>query len=229
VLTRLSRGQLAQLSQDLKTGKGLPNNEAGAQLASLGLTHEQAAKVVDLLIAERQASERHPLELVWSGPESAAAMTRDTSVVVAELVASARERVLISTYNVHRPREQFQGLASRMDAAPNLATRIFLNVMSAGSAAEFARAFWGDWPGARRPEVFYDPRSLDKGARAVLHAKCVVVDGRRALVTSANLSESAQERNFELGLLVESGSLAREIEAQFDSLITSGLAAQLPR
>ena len=42
----------------------------------------------------------------------------------------------------------------------------------------FADRFWTkDWPGSTRPQVFYDPRSLELDGRvSVLHAKAVVVD-----------------------------------------------------
>ena len=57
-----------------------------------------------------------------------------------------------------------------------------------------------DWPGASKPAVYYDPRSLDpSGPTGVLHAKAVVVDGEAVFVTSANLTEAALDRNIELG------------------------------
>src|SRR5215472_1239084 len=61
-----------------------------------------------------------------------------------------------------------------------------------------------EWPGQRVPELFYDPRSLVEGgaARASLHAKCIVVDGERAYIGSANLTEAAQLRNIEVGVVV---------------------------
>ncbi len=48
----------------------------------------------------------------------------------------------------------------------------------------------------RRPEVFYDRRALNpaRGPRACLHAKVVVQDEARTLITSANLTEAAQQR-----------------------------------
>lgn len=61
----------------------------------------------------------------------------------------------------------------------------------------------------------------------MLHAKCVVVDGRRSFVTSANFTEAAQERNFELGLPVDDELLARSIESQFETLIQRGLVSRL--
>ena len=73
----------------------------------------------------------------------------------------------------------------------------------------------------RAPEVFYDPRSLaaSETTRSALHAKCIVVDGQKALVTSANFTEAAQERNIELGLLLHSGPVAERIERQLQGLI----------
>ena len=59
-------------------------------------------------------------------------------------------------------------------------------------------------------------------------AKCVVIDGREALVTSANFTEAAQERNIEIGLLVSSQPVARQIEEHFMSLIVNEDLVRLP-
>jgi len=77
------------------------------------------------------------------------------------------------------------------------------------------------WPGPRVPEVFYDPRSLDAGdvSRASLHAKCVVVDGKRAFIGSANFTEAAQLRNIEIGLVAYRSDVASAVERHFDGLI----------
>lgn len=81
------------------------------------------------------------------------------------------------------------------------------------------------WPGQRLPEVFYDPRSLETDAQkcAVLHAKAVVVDGRWTLLTSANFTEAAQERNIEAGVVVDDTRLAERVERQFDQFVEAGV------
>ena len=61
-----------------------------------------------------------------------------------------------------------------------------------------------------------------------MHAKCVVIDGAEALVTSANFTEAVQERNIELGLLVDADPVARRIEEHFMSLIRNEMLASLP-
>jgi phosphatidylserine/phosphatidylglycerophosphate/cardiolipin synthase-like enzyme len=82
-----------------------------------------------------------------------------------------------------------------------------------------------EWPGERLPEPYYDPRSLEQeaGTRASLHAKCVVADGRRAFITSANFTRAVQTRNIEVGVLVKSGRLAAQLVARFEALAAAGL------
>jgi phosphatidylserine/phosphatidylglycerophosphate/cardiolipin synthase-like enzyme len=72
--------------------------------------------------------------------------------------------------------------------------------------------------------VYYDPRSLDEvGEPAFLHAKCIVIDDERALVTSANLTETAHVRNIEAGVLLEDPVFAKELRLSFEALISRGL------
>jgi phosphatidylserine/phosphatidylglycerophosphate/cardiolipin synthase-like enzyme len=94
----------------------------------------------------------------------------------------------------------------------------------------FADRFWAaDWPGARRPSVFYDPRALEPdGPTGVLHAKAVVADGEVVFLTSANLTEAALDRNIELGLLVRDRALAASLARHFQVLIERGLLLPLP-
>jgi phosphatidylserine/phosphatidylglycerophosphate/cardiolipin synthase-like enzyme len=94
----------------------------------------------------------------------------------------------------------------------------------------FADRFWQtEWPGTARPTVFYDPRALDLEAPGgVLHAKAVVVDDEAVLVTSANLTEAAFDRNIELGLLVRDRALAMNVATHFRRLIEQNLLRVLP-
>jgi phosphatidylserine/phosphatidylglycerophosphate/cardiolipin synthase-like enzyme len=196
-----------------------------------------ASALADLLalIASERSSQRQVadrVELVWSGPETEASVSRETAVVVRELFASARHSVLVSGYAVYQGKRVFHELAVNLDARPDLQVRMFLNVQreprDARSNEELTREFAerfrkNEWPGVRLPSVYFDPRSLQDGpgVRACLHAKCIVVDDERAFVTSANFTEAAQQRNLEAGVLVESAIFARALRTQFESLVTS--------
>jgi phosphatidylserine/phosphatidylglycerophosphate/cardiolipin synthase-like enzyme len=55
------------------------------------------------------------------------------------------------------------------------------------------------------------------------------VDGVTAFITSANFTESAHERNIELGVLfLENPRVARSIRSKFESLIQNGFLKPLP-
>ena len=125
-----------------------------------------------------------------------------------------------------------------MDAVPELDVTLLLNIerrrgdtTAADSLVRrFADEFWGgEWPGASRPKVYYDPRSVEPGSPAgVLHAKAVVADEESVFITSANLTEAAQDRNIELGLLVRDRALAETTVIHFRTLIEKGLLRRLP-
>ena len=101
---------------------------------------------------------------------------------------------------------------------PGLRAKILLNIQrrrgdtttASDLVLRFTKRFWEtDWPGSAKPLVFYDPRSLEPdGPAGVLHAKAVVADDETVFITSANLTEAALDRNFELGLLVRDRALA---------------------
>ncbi|MBK7978143.1 MAG: phospholipase [Deltaproteobacteria bacterium] len=212
------------------------------RLAALGMTHRHLVEllaVADAAPRMRSADER--VSLVWSGPEGVGARTRDTSVVVRELFAQARAHVLVVGFAVHQGRTIFAALAERLDAEPALTARLCLHVerkrgdttIAAQILKEFADRFHGEqWPGKRLPEVYYDPRTLEPDEpgrkRAALHAKCIVVDGERAFVTSANFTEAAQERNIEVGALIGETSFARTLSEQIQSLIESRVLVRVP-
>jgi phosphatidylserine/phosphatidylglycerophosphate/cardiolipin synthase-like enzyme len=65
-------------------------------------------------------------------------------------------------------------------------------------------------------------------SNACLHAKGVVVDEERLLITSANFTEAAHERNLEAGVLMRDRSVARAIRSQFEMLVSRGLLQRIP-
>lgn len=210
-----------------------------AKLDSDGMAPLHIAHAIHLLVEERDAGQRMSdrVQLVWSPPDLDAVDARDTSVVVQELFRRAQSSVLISTFAIDEKKKAetlFGELAARMDADPRLAVRVFANIHrnhldetpSIGLVRDFAARIRDQvWPGNRLPEVFYDPRSLETEGhkRAVLHAKAVVVDARWTLLTSANFTEAAQERNIEAGVVIDDTRLAERVVRQFDQFVAAGI------
>lgn len=177
-------------------------------------------------------------DLVWSGPEVPGLHARDTRRVYEELLGSAEHSVWASTYAFFDGPKAFEVLAGRMDAKPDLRVTLLLNIQRKKGdttavdalVRKFADRFWGsDWPGSARPQVYYDPRSLEPdGPAGVLHAKAVVADDEAVFITSANLTEAALDRNIEIGLLVRDRALAASVSSHFRALIDRRLLQLLP-
>jgi phosphatidylserine/phosphatidylglycerophosphate/cardiolipin synthase-like enzyme len=205
-------------------------------LAALGLTGPAAAAW--LRTVEEVAGRTPRPDLVWSGPEVPGVHARDTRRVSEELFSTAQRSLWASSYAYFDGPRAFELLARRMDEVATLRVTLLLNIQRRKgdtSAADevvrrFAERFWGhDWPGTRRPEVYFDPRSLElDGPAGVLHAKAIVADEEAVFVTSANLTEAAFDRNIELGLLVRDRALAASLLSYFRVLIDREMLRPLP-
>jgi len=165
-------------------------------------------------------AQRPPLEelvdLVTTAPDSGTTVMRDTSVVVRDLFHNAKDSVVVVGYAVRQGQQVFQALANRIMELPSLQVRMYLDIQrnvgdtSAPSevVARFLERFRSiQWPpGKRLPDIFYDPRSLatEPQQRASVHAKCVIIDSHHVFVSSANFMEAGQEKNIEVGLLLQS-------------------------
>lgn len=255
VLDGLSPATLRAVARQLREGPGasdaphfqtVPASHAGALAARLHelemslASPDAVAGALDLLAGHKERTEaaRPRAEVVWSGPEGQSPRHRTTLAVVQEMFATFQHSLLISTYSIdagERADGLFGALATRMDQNPSLSVRFFLNLpfpkhgeLPGDVISAFKTRFIDlIWPGTRLPEVWYDPRVLKPGARSVLHAKCVVADGREVFVTSANFTEAAHERNVELGLLVRGVEAARSVERPFDALVQGEHALRL--
>ena len=212
-------------------------------LQALGFTPATLALTIDALAEHAAARQRalDQIQMVWTSPDEEGPNVRDTSVVVRQLLLEARQSLWISTYSIFNGSDVFQPLADAWSVRPELDVVLILNVPADGSNGVYggaavykcARAFWKyHWPWAKRPNVFYDPRGPEKaeGMSACQHAKCILVDGATAFITSANFTESAQERNIELGVLFrDNPRVAESIRSKFESLIHNEFLKPFPR
>jgi phosphatidylserine/phosphatidylglycerophosphate/cardiolipin synthase-like enzyme len=172
-------------------------------------------------------------DLVLSGPDLPGVPTADTAAVMRTLISQAHREVILVGYAVHDGRKIFEPLALRMAEVPNLAVTMCLDIQRAWNdptppadlVARFARDFrQKHWPWPTVPGLFYDPRSLETGdARASLHAKCVIVDRARALVTSANFTDAAQRKNVEVGVDIRYRPTAERLGDYFLGLCRSNV------
>jgi len=210
---------------------------------------EPVARTLELLSASGMSSEglslcleltadalstRLPLEdlvdLVTTGPEAGGVTNRSTAAVVSELFRSAERSVLIAGYAVYQGQKVFQALGDRMVQRPELDVRMFLDLPrkqgDTSSAdvlmAQFVQQFRSSqWPNRTPlPRVYCCEQLMTpNGKPGSLHAKCIVVDGEHVFISSANFTEAAQQRNIEVGLLIQSHVVGERVCRFFETLL----------
>ncbi|MFT3879459.1 MAG: DISARM system phospholipase D-like protein DrmC [Gemmatales bacterium] len=216
---------------------------AGAlnQFVSEGMQPRHLALLLETMASKQEAELQlaEAVQLVWTGPEPVKASNRDTSIVVRDLFSLAERDVLLVGYRIRQGLHIFDPLCERMNQFPRLKVRLILDVSrqehhSDWSIECIAKAFRThffehEWPGTQIPELFYDPRSCQNisGQHSSLHAKCLVIDGKHSLITSANFTSAGQERNLEVGVTVHSVSFAQQLTQHFEQLIQENLLVKM--
>jgi phosphatidylserine/phosphatidylglycerophosphate/cardiolipin synthase-like enzyme len=198
--------------------------------------HKTAACLAILDVALGEREDRRPApELVWTGPEAPAGTARDTAVVLRSLFEGARESVILAGYSFDHAQDVLAPLHASM-AKHQVSARFFVDIpqierLAAPDAhvrAFFKKFLAESWPfGEPRPRLFYDKRALTPGPPwCSLHAKCVVIDGTKAFVSSANFTQRGQERNIEVGVLIEDASFASYLAGQWLGLVDAGIVGE---
>lgn len=160
-------------------------------------------------------------ELVWTGPSTGQVPVRHTEQVLRQVIDAAKHRLFIVSFVAY----EVDSIIGALDAAVSRDVRVDILLESSTrhgghTTTDSLRTMREAVPKAN----FYvwSSESSHPGARpqnASVHAKCAVSDGKVAFITSANLSAAAMERNMELGVLVNGGTLPDILERHLDTLI----------
>jgi phosphatidylserine/phosphatidylglycerophosphate/cardiolipin synthase-like enzyme len=196
-----------------------------------GLSVDAICAAIDVAVAERVYRPPPHLRLVWTGPEGQSATARGTEALLSELFNAARQEVLVAGFRFDHGADIFAPLHRAMGQQA-VRTTIFIDINiekepktvrgAEDYAARAVQAFVeNNWPfGEPLPTIYFDPRTALPGPPWVsLHAKCVVVDAKFTFVTSANFTQRAQERNLELGVLIEDVDFANKVAEQWWGLV----------
>jgi phosphatidylserine/phosphatidylglycerophosphate/cardiolipin synthase-like enzyme len=216
-------------------GLGIRNQLETLEGALAGHSALACRTVLDVVLAERRANARPAPELVWSGPERTNSTARDTAVVLRALFERARRQVILAGYDFRKGSSLLKPLWIAMRDR-GVDARFFVHIAQPDESPADPRAYANQavqaimgaaWTfGDPRPRVYYDARAVAPLPKFNMHAKCVVVDGECALVTSANFTRNAYEQNTECGVLLESPAFAHHLARQWLGLAETGLAIE---
>jgi phosphatidylserine/phosphatidylglycerophosphate/cardiolipin synthase-like enzyme len=180
---------------------------AGELLSNAGLGHTDPAQSVGVLWGIAGAKSVHrELVPVWTMPGNEATTGHLTSEFH-RVVTAARVSVTCATYNFSTKSNMWQVLRE-VSEQPGVAVCVYVDA-DKGDAVRVK---------AQLPQaVVYRSATLSNGQPVVSHTKFIIVDHEIVLLTSANFSYNAENRNIEFGLLIHDSGLAASIEATMAS------------
>lgn len=171
---------------------------------------KDAEKIVKMLISVIKSEKKEKVDLTITAPITTGIKVRQNQIVVKELLASAEKSILITGYSMS---EYFAELLDLIieKSQRGVLCQIYLNQAEKHIYLDKLMRYKG-----RFLNVYDYQNSEDK--MAALHAKVICVDGYKSLVSSANLSYHGLEGNIELGTIIESERIAKQLTDAFKGL-----------
>ncbi len=170
------------------------------------------------------------VELLWSGPSPANQIpARRIDQVLYDLIASAKQEILLVTFAATKI-ERLTGELLKA-AQRGVHTRLILE-FEQSSEGQLSYDALKAFPPAlvTTVDVYHWPvekrERNHSGRPGKLHAKVAIVDDT-VLVSSANLTDDAFNRNLEVGVMVKNPDFLLSIRKYVDSMIAEGTLAQL--
>ncbi len=180
--------------------------------------------------AQTRQQQEQQIELVWTGPRlTDASALRRLDQVLYDLIVSSQSEILLVTFAAARINRLKAAL--RDAAARGVAIRLILE-FEEESEGQLSRdalmAFTGSVE--HHAEIYYWPLEQRErnahGKPGKLHAKCAVVDDA-VLISSANLTDDAFNRNIEMGVLMRAPEIAEQLTRHFEALMEAGVLKSL--
>jgi len=184
-------------------------------------------------VAEGAKLERtaHPTtEVVWTGPKVEGSYLRATRQVVQDIISGAQQELLVVGYWIAGHGDQECNNRDVIGLIANAAARGVSVTMVLDSGEKTYGKNNRDvlaelWPSDQALPELLTWELPDTEKHLKLHAKVLVADRADALVTSANLTMHALDRNMEMGVRV-TGTAGRRISDHFTLLRQQGIVAE---
>lgn len=175
------------------------------------LSDREAREIGQMLYAILKKDSKDSIELVATVPPSFSIKAKTTVNTVVDLINSANKSVLLTGYSLS---EYFSDVIDLLiqKSKKGILVKFFANGLQGQPEYEKLIRHKG------RFLRIYDYQKKEDRMSA-LHAKVISVDQRETLITSANLSYHGQEGNIEIGTLITSAEIAKEIEDLFTTLL----------
>ena len=183
------------------------------------LFEPQCEDIIGIISGAMEMQDGDKVSLVVTAPPSFAINARTTMNVVQSMINDAERNILITGYSLS---SYFSDLVDTIvqKSQRGVYVKFFVNDIDKQPGFDKILRYKG-----RFLKIYNFHPSEDE--MAALHAKVISVDQKQTLITSANLSYHGQQGNIELGTLIESKQIAKQIDDVFTKLIFSKVFSEV--
>jgi phosphatidylserine/phosphatidylglycerophosphate/cardiolipin synthase-like enzyme len=176
-----------------------------------GLSASECEEIAETIKAAMTMETADKVSLVVTAPPSFRIGAKPTMTVVQSMIESAKRNILITGYSLS---SYFSELTDTIidKSQKGVFVKFFINNIEKQPDADKLLRYKGSFL------KLYDYINEDD-KMAALHAKVISVDMKQTLITSANLSYHGQQGNIELGTLIESERIAKQLDEVMTQLI----------
>ena len=184
------------------------------------LTESEAHDVFRLIRTSLLQRATDSASLVVTAPPLFDIRAKSTINTVKDMLSHAQSSILITGYSLS---DYFQDSINTIirKSQKGVFVKFFVNQIESQKCFDDLIAFKG------RFLKIYNYPGNKADSMSALHAKVISVDKQQTLITSANLSYHGQEGNIELGTLVDSRTIAKQVEDVFTQLVFNKVFMEL--
>lgn len=183
------------------------------------LSQKQAEEIYQLVTVASAEEKAVTASLVTTVPPSFSVRAKSTKNTVEGMLRGAKRSVLITGYSLSG---YFADLVDVLieKSQKGVYVKFFVNNIENQKGLDKLCRYKG-----RFLHIYNFAGSND--SMAALHAKVISVDEQQTLITSANLSYHGQEGNIELGTLVDSREIAKQVDYIFTHLVFTKVVKEI--
>ena len=183
------------------------------------LSQKQAEEIYQLVTVASAEEKAVTASLVTTVPPSFSVRAKSTKNTVEGMIRGAKRSVLITGYSLSG---YFADLVDVLieKSQKGVYVKFFVNKIENQKGLDKLCRYKG-----RFLHIYNFAGSND--SMAALHAKVISVDEQQTLITSANLSYHGQEGNIELGTLVDSREIAKQVDYIFTHLVFTKVVKEI--
>jgi phosphatidylserine/phosphatidylglycerophosphate/cardiolipin synthase-like enzyme len=181
-------------------------------------------------ITQQRWQAQHRIELLWAGPSPASQIpARRIDQALYDLIAGAKRDILLVTFaaaKIGRLADELLKAARRgvrirliLEFEETSEGQLSYDALKAFPSALISVVDVYQWPVEKRERN-------EAGRPGKLHAKVAIVDDF-ALLSSANLTDDAFNRNLEVGVLTANSEFIRSLKTYFEALISEQTLRQV--